>query len=55
MRGWCASASTRSSCGEAGQHLARPPERVLLRGQGLHEAAAGLEEIGQLVHAQLPR
>ena len=40
---------------QPGQHLARAAERVLLLGQRLDEAAAGLEEVGQLVHAQLPR
>ena len=41
--------------GQPGEHLACAPERVLDLGQRLHEAAAGLEEVGQLVHGQLPR
>ena len=41
--------------GQAGEHRARTLEGVLLRGQDLHEAAARLKEVGELVHAQLPR
>ena len=41
--------------GQPGEHLARAAERVLLLGERLDEAAAGLEEVGELVHAQLPR
>jgi hypothetical protein len=40
---------------EAGEDLARTAERILLLGQRLHEAAAGLEEVGEVAHAQLPR
>ena len=41
--------------GQPGKHLARTAERVLHLGQRLDEAAAGLEEVGQLLHGQLPR
>ena len=41
--------------GQGGEHLAGASERILLLGERLDEAASGLEEVGQLVHAQLPR
>ena len=37
------------------EHLAGPAERVVDLGERLDKAAAGLEEVGELFHGQLPR
>jgi hypothetical protein len=41
--------------GRVGEHLARLAERVLELGELRHEARVALEELGELVLAQLPR
>ena len=41
--------------GQPGGNLPRVPERVVQLREPLDEAAAPLEQLGQLVHAQLPR